>query len=427
MLVPATVIVGAQWGDEGKGRVVDLLAAEADLVVRFQGGNNAGHTVLVDDQMYHFHLLPCGLLRGVTSAIGNGVVVDPAVLLEEVDALEQRGHPVGARLLLSENAHLIMPYHPVLDRLYEQALGDEAIGTTLRGIGPAYADKYARLGIRVADLLNDAVFRRRLELNLRLKNGLIEQVFRQAPLEFDTIYTTYAGYRERLAAWVTDTSEVVDTALDRGERVVFEGANGCMLDIDFGTYPYTTSSNTLAGAVCAGAGICPRRIERIVGVAKAYTTRVGQGPFPTELVGELGDQLRERGQEYGTTTGRPRRCGWFDAAVVRKAMRLNGLDSLAVTHLDVLDGFEALRIGIGYRKDGEMLREMPNTLYRLDGAEPVYEDLPGWQTDTSEVRRWEHLPPNAQRYIERLEELTGVPVGFITVGARRDQCLRRDG
>jgi len=424
--VPATVVVGAQWGDEGKGRVVDLLAEHADLVVRFQGGNNAGHTVLADGRTYHFHLLPCGLLRGIVSVIGNGVVVDPATLLEEVDTLAEQGHPVDGKLLLSENAHLIMPYHPLLDRLFEEAMGPEAIGTTLRGIGPAYADKYARLGIRVADLLNDGVFRRRVELNVRLKNGLLENVFHQPPLDTDAICAQYLGYRDRLRPWVTDTSLFVEQQLRAGKRVLFEGANGCMLDVDFGTYPYTTSSNTIAGAVLTGAGVSGWGFDRFLGVVKAYTTRVGQGPFPTEAPTDIAAHIRERGHEYGTTTGRPRRCGWFDAAVVRKAARLNQLTALAVTHLDVLDDFATIRVGTGYRAGGETLTEMPNSLYRLDGAKPVYEDLPGWRADTSAVRRWSDLPRNAQRYIERIETLTGVAVELVTVGASREQCLSRD-
>lgn len=419
------VLVGAQWGDEGKGKVTDFLAAKADIVVRYQGGNNAGHTVVVGDEVFRLHLLPSGILYpDKICVIGNGVVIDPAVLLGELDALAARGVPT-ARLVISERAHLILPYHRYLDELEEDKKGAGKIGTTRRGIGPAYVDKVARVGIRVADLLDPDVLRRKIEQNLAYKNGLFTQVFGAAPLDAAGIIRDFEGYAARLAPYVADTSLLLNEAVDQGRNILFEGAQGTLLDVDHGTYPYVTSSNPTAAAAALGAGIGPTRIDCVVGVVKAYTTRVGEGPFPTELGDAMGERLRERGGEYGTTTGRPRRCGWLDAVIVRYAARINGLDYLAVTKLDVLTGLDTVRICRAYRYRGQLLTEFPARLGVLAEVEPVYDELPGWKEDISGVRRYEDLPVQAQDYLDRLTELTGVSVALVGVGSRREQTLVR--
>jgi len=421
--MPSTVIVGAQWGDEGKGRVVDLYSAEADLVVRFQGGNNAGHTVEVGNLKFAFHLIPTGILRERLCLIGNGVVVDLAGLLKEMADLEAQGIRVRGNLLISENAHLIMPYHPKLDALEERSLGDGKIGTTLRGIGPAYVDKVGRRGIRVGDLAEDDVFRAKLEGNLREKNLLFERIYGETPLSFDAIYQEFQSYYTQVREMICDTSLVIYNALREGKRVLFEGANGALLDVDFGTYPMGTSSNPIAGAVCTGAGIGPRQVDRVIGIVKAYTTRVGEGPFPTELSGDVAFQIREAGREYGATTGRPRRCGWFDAVVVRKAARLCGLESMAVTHLDVLSQFERIPVCIGYDLGGRQVEHFPNSLAQVGRCRPIYEELEGWRSDVNGVSTWQDLPAAAQRYLRRLEELTELSIELVTVGPQREQTV----
>jgi adenylosuccinate synthase len=416
-------VVGLQWGDEGKGGVVDIYAEKADMVVRFQGGNNAGHTVMVGDQIFALHLIPSGILREKTCVIGNGVVVDPKALIDEMEGLERRGIKVRENLRVSENAHLIMPWHRALDGLQERALGDKKIGTTLRGIGLAYADKMARTGIRVGDMLEPDTFRAKLAAALQQKNAIIEKVYGEKPLSVDEVYDAYRGYAEIIKPMVVDGAVLINQALAAGKHVLFEGAQGALLDIDFGTYPYCTSSNPLAGAACVGAGVSPKAISDIIGVAKAYTTRVGEGPFPTECAEEQVAAMRIKGREFGTTTGRPRRIGWFDAVVVRRAALLNGIERMAITHPDVLDDLEDIPVCVRYQCDGETVELFPNSLEKLARCQPVYEQLKGWKQDTSQARRLEDLPPNARRYLKRLEELTGAKICLIRVGPRRDQTI----
>ncbi|MEW5762426.1 MAG: adenylosuccinate synthase [Bacillota bacterium] len=423
--MPAVVLVGAQWGDEGKGKITDYLAADADFVVRYQGGNNAGHTVVVGDEVFRLHLIPSGILYPEkTCVIGNGVVIDPAVLIKELDTLAARGVKM-ARLVISERAHVILPYHRYLDELEEDRKGAGRIGTTRRGIGPAYVDKVGRTGIRMADLLDRDVLAQKIRRNLEEKNRLFERVFGAAPLDAEGVIRDYTTYASRLAPLVADASLLLNEAIEQGKNILFEGAQGTLLDVDHGTYPYVTSSNPTAAAAAVGAGIGPTRIDCVVGVVKAYTTRVGEGPFPTELKDETGNRLREGGGEYGTTTGRPRRCGWLDAVIVRYAARINGLDYLAVTKLDVLTGLETVRICRAYRYRGQLLTEFPARLSVLAEAEPVYEELPGWRENIGGVRRYEDLPPQAQEYLDRLTELTGVPVALVGVGSRREQIIAR--
>lgn len=421
--MPATAIVGAQWGDEGKGRVVDTYSANADMVVRFQGGNNAGHTVMVGEEVFALHLIPTGILRGCRCVIGNGVVVDPQALIEEMDGLEKRGIKVRENLCVSENAHLIMPWHRLLDGLQERALGDKKIGTTLRGIGQAYSDKMARTGLRVGDLLEPETFKAKLAAILQQKNQIIEKVYGEKPLSLEEVHGAYRGYADVVGPMVVDSAVLINEALASGEHVLFEGAQGALLDIDFGTYPYCTSSNPIAGAACVGAGVSPKAITTIIGVAKAYTTRVGEGPFPTECGEDVAVAMRDKGREYGTTTGRPRRIGWFDAVVVRRAALLNGMDCMAITHLDVLDESDEIPVCVRYTCDGETVEVFPNSLEKLARCKPVYEVLPGWKLDTTKARRLEDLPLNARRYLQRLEELTGVRICLVLVGPRRDETI----
>ncbi|GAW27519.1 MULTISPECIES: adenylosuccinate synthase [unclassified Carboxydocella] len=422
----SVVLIGAQWGDEGKGKVTDFLAEKAQLVVRYQGGNNAGHTVVVGDKEYKLHLIPSGILYpDKLCLIGNGVVIDPQVLLKELDYLAEQG--VSTRgLRISPRAHLIMPYHKKLDEVEEEAKGANKIGTTRRGIGPAYMDKAARIGIRVVDLLDREEFAAKLEQNLKAKNLLLERVYHTEGFSFEEIYETYLAYGERLRPYVADTSLLIDEAIKEGKNVLFEGAQGTLLDLDHGTYPYVTSSHPIAGAACIGAGIGPTKISKVIGIAKAYTTRVGEGPFPTELLDELGEQIREAGHEFGTTTGRPRRCGWFDAVILRYAVRVSGIDTLALTKLDVLTGLPVLKICVGYQKpDGTVLKEFPASLKELAQCQPIYEELPGWTEDLSAVTAYEQLPAAAKAYVQRIEELAGVPVSIVGVGTRRNQTLVR--
>ncbi len=421
--MPTLAIIGAQWGDEGKGKIVDLLAGRAQMVVRFSGGNNAGHTVINPQGEFRLHLVPSGICHpDITCVIGNGVVVDPATLFEEIDGLKAKGVTVG-RLFVSDRAHLIMPYHILQDRLEERARGGKAIGTTGRGIGPAFADKVARQGLRVGDLLDDELLRERLGGLLEQKNRVLTGVYEESALSFDEVYAQLRVYAERLAPFIADTSLLVDEALDRGDLVLLEGAQGTMLDIDFGTYPYVTSSACTVTAACQGLGLAPHHIGAVVGVTKAYTTRVGGGPFPTELEDETGQLIRETGHEYGTTTGRPRRCGWFDAVVVRHAVRLNGFTSLALMRLDVLSALPELKVCLGYEVDGQRIDHFPANLRTLERCRPIYKTMPGWQTDIGQARRFIDLPPQAQDYVRCLEETTGCPAGIVSVGAHREETI----
>jgi adenylosuccinate synthase len=424
--MPATVVLGTQWGDEGKGKVVDLLAADADIVVRFHGGNNAGHTLVVNGEKTVLNLIPSGVLHpGRICMLGPGVVIDPEVLTGEIDALRARGYLGDDRWLrISEQAHLIMPYHRAIDHARERLRGEGKIGTTGRGIGPAYEDKMARTGIRVADLLDEVTFRDALERSLREKNGYLAAIFGEAPLAFDAIHERYRVFRDRLRPFVADTGLELRAALAAGRRVLLEGAQGTMLDVDHGTYPYVTSSSALAGAAASGSGLPPRALGRVVGIAKAYTTRVGGGPFPTELTDALGSRLRKDGDEYGATTGRPRRCGWFDAVVVRQAVALSGVDALALTKIDVLTGIDPLRVCRAYEIGGRRLDLPPAASRAWENAVPVYEELPGWSEPLGDARAFGDLPDNARRYVTRLEAVVGIPVAMVSVGAQRDQTIR---
>jgi adenylosuccinate synthase len=423
--MPAAVIIGTQWGDEGKGKIVDLLAGDADVVVRFHGGNNAGHTLVVDGKKTVLNLVPAGVLHpGRICMLGPGVVIDPEILVGEIEALRARGYLAEDRWLrVSEQAHLILPYHRAIDKARERMRGAGSIGTTGRGIGPAYEDKMARTGIRVGDLFDEVGFRESLERNVREKNAHLQALLGEAPLAFEDILARSAAYRERLRPFVADTGAELRAALASGRRVLLEGAQGMMLDVDHGTYPFVTSSNCVAGAAAAGAGIPPRAIDRVVGIAKAYTTRVGGGPFPTELTDALGDRLRADGDEYGATTGRPRRCGWFDAVVVRNAVVLSAVDQLALTKLDVLTGIDPLRVCTAYDLGGRRLELPPAASGAWQRLKPHYEELPGWKESLTGARTIDDLPTNARRYFERLQSLVGVPAALISVGAPRDQTI----
>lgn len=426
--MPAAVVIGAQWGDEGKGKVVDILAADADVIVRYQGGNNAGHTLVVDGQKTVLHLVPSGVLHeGKVCVIGNGVVVDPKILAGEIDALRARGFLRDDSLLrISDRAHVILPHHRAIDQARERLRGEGRIGTTGRGIGPTYEDKMARVGIRFADLVDPEVFEQALAATLREKNLYLREILGAEALDLDHTLAEYRALAERFAPHVGDTATFLHDALAAGRRVLFEGGQGTMLDIDHGTYPYVTSSNTTAGGVCTGSGVAPRQIDTVVGIAKAYTTRVGSGPFPTELHGDLGERLRKDGDEYGATTGRPRRCGWFDAVVVRHAVRLNGMDGLALTKLDVLTGVDPIRVCVAYEHRGRRIDAFPASLAVLRDVTPVYEDLPGWTEPITGARSIADLPASARAYVQRLEALTGVPALMVSVGAGREQTIVRE-
>jgi adenylosuccinate synthase len=418
------VIIGAQWGDEGKGKIVDILANDADVVVRYQGGSNAGHTVINARDTFIFHLIPSGILyRGTLCLIGNGVVVDPGALIEEMDHLQKQGVKIAKNFAVSDRAHLILPYHKAIDKASEQSKGVRRIGTTGRGIGPAYVDKMARIGIRMGDLLNPALFKQKLEENLVDINWLLEQLHKVDCFELEKVYQQYMGYADRLKSYITDTTAVVNKAIDRGKTVLFEGAQGTHLDVDFGTYPYVTSSSSAAGGACTGTGVGPTKIDAVLGIAKAYTTRVGSGPFPTELTDGIGEGLQERGKEFGATTGRPRRCGWFDSLLVRHATRVNGLTSLAVTKLDVLDGCQEVKVCTGYRVNGKVVRDTPSDLEALSKCEPLYERLAGWRAPTTGVTSYKKLPAEARRYLRRVEELTECPIDMVSTGSKRHETI----
>ncbi|HTI33371.1 MAG TPA: adenylosuccinate synthase [Miltoncostaea sp.] len=422
--MPATVVIGAQWGDEGKGKVVDLLAERSDVVARYQGGNNAGHTIVADEQVYKLHLVPSGILYpGTTCVIGNGTVVDPGALVAEIDGLEERGVALDG-LKLSGNAHLIMPYHVMLDGASEMRLGRFSIGTTRRGIGPCYEDKAARVGIRAQDLLDPKILVRKLEIALEAKNDILEKLWGMPRLAPAEVAEEQLRFAERLRPFIDDTALIIDEALRAGKRVLFEGAQGTMLDIDHGTYPFVTSSNPTAGAACTGTGIGPTRIDQVLGVTKAYVTRVGEGPFPTELDDADGQRMLERGNEFGTTTGRQRRCGWLDLVALRYAARLSGMTGLAVTKLDVLSGFERVKLCVAYRdRDGNRLTTFPYHQTVFHGCTPEYEELPGWHEDLSDCRELDDLPPRARAYVERIAEAVEVPVTLIGTGQGRHQVI----
>ena len=421
--MPAIAVIGAQWGDEGKGKIVDLLAEKVNVVVRFSGGNNAGHTVINPYGEFSLHLVPSGIFYpDVACIIGNGVVIDPAVLFEELEELKKSGVSMGS-LFVSDRANLIMPYHILLDGLEEESRGGSAIGTTRRGIGPCYMDKAGRLGIRVGDLLDKEVFRERLRTVLEQKNRIITKIYEAQPLSLEEIYDKYCRYGEILAPLVRGTDLMLQEALEDEEAVLLEGAQGTMLDIDFGTYPYVTSTSTIVGGACSGLGLSPAKIDRIIGVYKAYSTRVGAGPLVTELCDEPGELIRQRAHEYGATTGRPRRCGWFDAVTGRFSARINGFSEFALTRLDILDILPSLKICTGYKLDGDTLTNPPSNSALLARCEPIYEELAGWQTDISALRRFEELPGAARSYIRRVEELIGCSASVISVGPRREQTI----
>lgn len=417
------VILGSQWGDEGKGKIVDYLAEQADGVVRYQGGSNAGHTVVVNNVSYKLQLLPSGILYpGKICIVGNGVVIDPGHIIKEIQGMQEKNIDTSA-LRISDRAHVVFPWHVVQDELEEEAKGDDRIGTTKRGIGPCYMDKNARIGIRISDLMDAEDFPKTLKRVLDMKNRYLKESYNHPGFQYDAVLKDYQGYAEFLRSFVTDTSEELNDAIDAGKRIVFEGAQATLLDLDHGTYPYVTSSHPIAGGACIGAGVGPKKINKVVGVVKAYTTRVGAGPFPTELNDETGDYIRKEGHEFGTVTGRPRRCGWLDAMVVRYAGRVSGMDYLAITRLDILDKLPKIQMCVGYRADGKMIKGMPASLKGLAAVEPIYEEFAGWQTSTCHIRKYEDLPLQAKVYLARLSEVAGVPIGVVSVGPGREQTM----
>lgn len=417
----SVVVVGTQWGDEGKGKITDFLSANAEVIARYQGGDNAGHTIVIDGKKFKLHLIPSGIFfPEKISVIGNGVVINPKSLVKELAYLHEEGVTTDS-LRISDRAHVIIPYHIELDRLQEESKGDNKIGTTIKGIGPAYMDKAARVGIRIADLLDRDVFAERLRINLEEKNRQFTKLYEAEALSFDDIFEEYYEYGQQIKQYVTDTSVILNDALDNGKRVLFEGAQGVMLDIDQGTYPFVTSSNPVAGGVTIGSGVGPSKIDKVVGVCKAYTSRVGDGPFPTELFDEVGDRIREVGHEYGTTTGRPRRVGWFDSVVMRHSRRVSGITNLSLNSIDVLSGLDTVKICVAYDLDGERIDHYPASLEQLKRCKPIYEELPGWSEDITGVRHLDELPENARNYVRRVGELVGVRISTFSVGPDRDQ------
>jgi adenylosuccinate synthase len=419
------IIVGAQWGDEGKGKIVDYLSEKADVVARYQGGNNAGHTVVINNAKFIFHLIPSGILHeGKVCIIGNGVVIDPSVLLEEIDRLKKKGIKVDKKLYLSKNAHLIMPYHKAIEKEIENFKGLKKIGTTGRGIGPAYADKMSRTGIRVVDLLQPSVFKEKLKTNLKNINFLLDNFYKVPTLGVEAIFSEYMGYAKKLSKYVADTDIMINRMISENKSILFEGAQGTLLDVDHGTYPYVTSSNATAGGACTGLGVGPTKISKVLGVSKAYTTRVGSGPFPTEIKDSLGDMLREKGGEYGATTGRPRRCGWLDMVVLRHSVRINGLTGLAITKLDVLDGLKTIKICTSYKYKGKIYKDLPKEINIIEECKPQYKEFEGWDTITVGTRNFTKLPKAAQKYIKEIENMSGVKVSIISTGQKRDEIIK---
>jgi adenylosuccinate synthase len=421
----SVIVVGSQWGDEGKGKIVDFLSEKADVVARYQGGHNAGHTVVIKDEKFILHLIPSGILyKDKMCLIGNGVVVDPAALIDEINGLKKRGVKVGKNLLLSKNAHLIMPYHVAIDKESERFKGSKNIGTTGRGIGPAYCDKMARTGIRVADLLHPLVFKEKLKANLFYINFLLENLYKVSRFDIEDIYNEYMGYAEKLSEYIADTDIIINRVISEKKNVLFEGAQGTLLDIDHGTYPYVTSSNAIAGGACTGLGVGPTKISKVLGVVKAYTTRVGSGPFPTEITDALGDKIRERGGEYGATTGRPRRCGWLDMVILRHSARINGLTGIALTKLDILDAIDVIKICTSYKHKGKTYEEFPKEISIFEECEPVYEEISGWSAITLGIKDFNILPKAAKTYIKKIEKMLGVKVQIISTGQRRDELIQ---
>lgn len=416
-------IIGSQWGDEGKGKVIDYLARKADVVVRAQGGNNAGHTLVVENKKYALHLIPSGILNPTTiNVIGNGVVFDPKGFLDEIEMLKKDNICID-NIKISDRAHVIFPYHKKIDELSENARGNDSIGTTKKGIGPCYSDKTERSGIRICDLIDKEVLKVKLKEQIKKKNEIIKNIYNESGFDFEAVYSEYVAYADAIGKYVDDTSVIVYEAIKAGKKVLFEGAQGTLLDLDLGTYPYVTSSHPTSGGFCVGAGIGPNMVEDVLGIVKAYTTRVGKGPFVTELEDEIGEKIRTQGNEFGTTTGRPRRCGWFDAVVVRYAARVNGLTYLSLMLLDVLTGFEKIKICTGYKYKDKILKEFPASLHILDECEPVYEELDGWNEDICGATSFEELPKNTQIYVNRIEELIGVKIGIVSIGPKRTQTI----
>lgn len=417
----SVVVVGTQWGDEGKGKITDFLSKKADAIARYSGGDNAGHTIQFAGETYKLHLIPSGIFYGDKSSVmGNGMVINPKSLVKELTGLQERGINTD-NLKISNRAHVILPYHVYQDQVDEESRGDAKIGTTNKGIGPCYTDKVQRIGIRIADLLDKEIFEQKLRANLELKNRLFVKFYEVAPLNFDDMFEEFYEYGQQIAKYVTDTSKVLNDVIEEGGHVLFEGAQGALLDVDFGTYPYVTSSNPIAGGVTTGTGVGPSLVDRVIGVSKAYTSRVGDGPFPTELFDEVGHQIREVGREYGTTTGRPRRVGWFDTVVVRHSRRVSGITDLALNSIDVLSGLETVKICTAYEYKGEIITEYPANLHVIEACKPVYEELPGWSEDVTGCRTLEELPENALNYVKRVSELTGIRIATFSVGPDRDQ------
>lgn len=421
------ILVGAQWGDEGKGKIIDVLARQADIIVRFQGGNNAGHTVVVDGHKFILHLIPSGVLhKGKLCLIGNGVVVDPKVLLEEIDYLKKEGVDVGNNLKIAEQAHLIFPYHRITDKLRETKKGRHKIGTTGRGIGPCYSDKVSRSGIRLIDLLDRQVFKEKLQAVLAEKNEIFRKIYGHPGFSFKKIYDEYLGYAKKIKKYAFDCATFLNQETKKGKNILFEGAQGTALDVDYGTYPYVTSSSTIAGGACIGTGISPVLIDKIIGVAKAYTTRVGRGPFPTQFPPKLLDEIRQKGGEYGATTGRARSCGWFDAVVTKRAAMVNSFTELALTKLDVLDELKKIKICVAYKYKGKTYKDFPASIKVLENCTPVYEEHPGWCSNTASIKQFKKLPLNARKYINRLEKILDSKITMVSVGSGREQIIRKE-
>lgn len=419
----SVIIVGTQWGDEGKGKIVDYLANKAQYVVRSQGGSNAGHTVVVDNVKYKLRLLPSGILhKDKVCIIGNGVVIEPKVFLSEIDGLIERKVNMS-NLKISNRAHVLMPYHKILDELQEEDLGENKLGTTKNGIGPCYMDKASRLGIRIVDLMNKEVFAKKLKFNVELKNKLLKKLYNHDGINYEELLKEYLEYAERLRPYVADTTTILNKAIKEKKNILFEGAQATMLDLDHGTYPFVTSSYPAAGGACTGSGVGPRKIDNVIGVVKAYSTRVGEGPFPSELFDDVGQFIRDKGGEYGTVTGRARRCGWLDACVIKYASYINGLDSVAITRLDILDELEKLKICVAYKYNGEILEDYPADLDILSKVEPVYEEFDGWKTSTTNIREYDKLPENAKKYLKRLSEVIDTEISIVSVGAGRDETI----